>query len=501
MPITDIKDIQILPPMALARFGSSDEPLENYAAEVRDPIGFRALVPKPSFIVDHDSGEITGLTNPDPDSEVAFRDSNLAVKPLAPFLELWAQFEDGAAFEPLTIDHLAELGLTPGDLRWRLDVGNLKVFRRTGDVGDRVTATTDVFSDHARHELFGTCTHFKPGKNIPMGSIQFIKPTDDFKELRVRFTPGSGRVFGPREGDPHLTDDVYGGVTSYPYGQYDGEWDRYWAGKPGTNPVTAPADIYQGETVGNNKLSHGYFDDTCDGILRVSLAVDGKELSSYARVIATLPDFAPDSFIVRSIADDLEQIALGRDIDEPADAATASELKSDVEDTLRRAMETVRSINTMIHNGDQGIGGVEFFSNTMAGQQTGYGRAFEPVYAEPSDAEYRFVLSRHQTLLETALTSAELQGSFFGQDRMRAPENVAELGVNARRKMPALMRGSDGLELALTYRQLRKLELAGPAAPGGRLARPLDPESIDVRVSLPDVRTKHDVKLGGNDDG
>ena len=69
-------------------------------------------------------------------------------------------------------------------------------------------ADTRSFSDHARHELLGHSAHFKPGKCIPFGHFRYIKPTASHPEIRARFTPGAGLVFGPRAGDSQVNDDV-----------------------------------------------------------------------------------------------------------------------------------------------------------------------------------------------------------------------------------------------------------------------------------------------------
>ena len=55
------------------------------------------------------------------------------MRPVAPFLELWA-LTDGGQLEPLTVDAAgAGPARRSADLRWRVEVANLKVFRRTGD--------------------------------------------------------------------------------------------------------------------------------------------------------------------------------------------------------------------------------------------------------------------------------------------------------------------------------------------------------------------------------
>jgi len=93
------------------------------------------------------------------------------------------------------------------------------------------------------------------------------------------------------------------------------------------------------------KLGHGYFDDACDGIIELRLAFKGRDdLRAYARFASAVPNFAPDSLPVRSIADDLEQLVFGPVVD-PNDPL--------VKRSLRRALETVRLMNTVVANGTQ----------------------------------------------------------------------------------------------------------------------------------------------------
>jgi hypothetical protein len=475
MPVTTIKQLRILPPLAIARFGSAAEPLENYTVTVVEPLGFRKIQQAATLIIDPTTGAIIRETTPDPTGKVAFRDDQGRVKPLAPFLEVWAQFEDGGPFAPLTRAHLADLSLQPWDVKWSVRAANIKAFRRTGHPGDKVRASIDIdFSAddpglHAAQALVGNCPNFKTGKNIPLGTFRYIRPTDAFPDIRCRFTPGQGRVYGCRADDPLIIDDVYAGVTSTaapPHGNWSypfaGVWDRYWIGAPNTPPVTAPGDIFQGQPVGNTKVSDGYLDDTCDGIVEVRLTVGATTLSAYARFMSGVPDFAPDSFHVRTIADDLEQMAFGPDVPAPTADEDKQAVKRDVIDIIRRAYETVRLMNTLVMAGAQNVGGVARNVNNMAGQESGYGRAFEPIYP-PGIAGYDSVLGRHLNALQQALATAGLEGSFTAFARMRPPNEIADLRTAARHRMPAMMRGSDGLELALTWRQLAKLRLAGPA--------------------------------------
>jgi hypothetical protein len=513
--VTAIKELRIFPPLAIARFGASPEPLENYEVKVIDPFGFRRIQQAPTLIVNPDTGAIDQETKPDPTKRVAFRDAQGRVKPLAPFLEVWARFADGGDFEPLTKNHLADLQLQPADVEWGIQAANIKAFRRTGHVADQVVANVAIAkSDDTPHDarpLLGQCPNFKLDangnqKSISFGTVRYIRPTDTFPEIRIRFTPAAGLVFGPRAGDPLVMDDVYLGITSTPtppHGPwaypFAGAWDRYWIGAPNSPPVTAPGDIFQGQLFGGTKVSDGYLDDTCDGIVEVRLRVGGRLLTAYARLMSGVPDFAPDSYHVRTIADDLEQMAFGPDVAAPADAATKARLKADVVDILRRAYETVRLMNTSVQNGDQGVGGVQVNRNNMAGQQNGsYNRAFEPFFpTQGGQAKYANALEKHRRLLKAAIDAAQLEGSFAFLDLVRPYHEIGLLTTEARQRMPAMMRGSDGLELALTRRQRSKLKLASPAVPPPApaalaAAAAVVPPPITVRplASLPPV-TRH----------
>jgi len=111
MPVNDIKELRLLPPLAIGRFGSSTEPMENYEVQVNeaDIAGFRKLLPAETLVVDRATGEVTEAITP---SAVRFRDAAGNIKPVSPFLELWGRLDDNDSLEPLTKTHLTDLGLT-----------------------------------------------------------------------------------------------------------------------------------------------------------------------------------------------------------------------------------------------------------------------------------------------------------------------------------------------------------------------------------------------------
>ena len=186
-----ITELRILPPLAISRLGSSPTPLDNYNLVHSDePLGFRKIEPAETLYVDETSGEISDHSTPE---VLRFRDGH-RIRPVAPFLEVFCRRND-QEFVPLTVDILRENGLKPGDIRWTVHVANLKLFRRTGDSADEIRAV-EGFSDHMRHELLATCANFLPGKVLPLGSVRYIKPNHSYNEIRIRFTPAHGIVYG-----------------------------------------------------------------------------------------------------------------------------------------------------------------------------------------------------------------------------------------------------------------------------------------------------------------
>src|SRR5271166_881931 len=203
-----VTELRILPPLAIARLGSSPTALEAYELEGNreDPLDYRKVKGRPTLIVDPESGAIAASYTP---HTIRFRDDGNKVRPVAPFLEVYARTSD-AILEPLTADLLAANGANPGRLRWRVTVANIKAFRRTGDPSDKIIAQTGPFNDHSLHPLRGECENFLPGKVLPLGHVRYIRPTRDFPEIRLRFTPAAGKVYGTRRCrfDPAMGKDV-----------------------------------------------------------------------------------------------------------------------------------------------------------------------------------------------------------------------------------------------------------------------------------------------------
>ena len=456
-----ITELRILPPLAIARLGSSPDPLDNYDLVIAPgaQLGPRRITPAETLVVDRASGAVTATTP----AAIRFKDDQGRVRPVAPFLEVWA-VTDEHTLQPLTTTLLAGIGRSPADVAWHVHVGNIKAYRRTADQGDRVYAQVGPISDHASHALQGTCDHFLSGKTLPLGSVRYIRPTDAFPEVRLRFTPAAGKVYGVKPDDPNIADAVYDASR--------GRWPGYVETSQGQVPtLTNPSQTYAGDdNADGNQVSFGYLDDECDGIVEVRLTVPTdaggtRELTAFARIGAGPPSFAPDRFPVRSVADDLEQALAGPDVED------ARPPVYEAEEIVRRAYETVSLMNTAVLNGNA-IFGLTGVARTMALMDSyDFGRLFEPI-AAPALVDNLALCALHQTVF-TALRSGT--APWFGS-ALREYTEVADLSDFGRRKMPALMRGADGRLLALTRRQVdgirkavsRELEAWGIAAPDGK---------------------------------
>ncbi|HEY4604135.1 MAG TPA: hypothetical protein VIH08_07350 [Blastococcus sp.] len=433
-----IRELRVLPPLAIARFGAAPTPMDNYDVTVdpQRPLGYRLLRPAQTFEVDRTTGEITRAFVP---NGVTFTENGLA-RPVAPFLEVWA-LTDGGQLEPLTLGLIAGDGGSVGNLSWRVQVANRKVVRRTGDAADLVSADTGVVSDNTVHPLTGTCPNFWPGKSIPFGSVQFIRPTAAHPEIRLRFTPGRGFVYGASRTAPPAGPPTDPSVRDVVYDAGRGRWQ----GHQDTDArSTVPPQIF---AVNAQGLSRGYLDDGCDGLVRVQLVLGNRTLSAFGRVGVGPPAYAPDGLPVRTVADELEQALLGPSV-APGEASAEQ-----VEEIVRRVFETVRLMNTAAMNAA---------GNSMAGQDTGTGRRFEPIMAR-SLVDTVALEQLHMSLLVALRSGA---APWFA-DVLRDYDEVGDLSNRGRRKMPAMMRGADGRHLALTRRQVSLIRalVRGPVFP------------------------------------
>ncbi|SDE84932.1 hypothetical protein SAMN04487996_107180 [Dyadobacter soli] len=470
--------LRILPPIAIGRLGESDKPMAAYDLELSKdkPLDFRKIVPEKSFNVHPSTGEITAYKP----KTVAFKDAeNLDDKtgkahPVAPFLEVFAiTDEEPGKLVPLTVDLLQKAGHQLDDLSWDVQVGNIKIFRRTNDENDKMYATINDIRSHELKPLLGECNNFIDGKTLPLGFVQFIKPTPDFPEIRFRFTPAAGKVYGSSltrfNNGKEQIDPVFAGRREDPilYDVKKGKWHGYSETSTPNPLYTNPAQIFAGYSdADGNQISWGYLDDECDGFVTVRLGgADGKPLSANAHISAGPPAYAPDTLPIRVVSDELEQILEGIEVD-------AEVTIDEAEDIIRRAFETIRLMNTAIMNGNAYEGKLNVASTMVRQNTNDFGRLYEPIMATSLVDNMAL-----QVLHERVFAGLSTGASPWFEDLLRKPEEIGDLSAKALRKMPALMRGADGRSLTFTRRQINMVIKAAARSlmPGGEAVSGDDP--------------------------
>ncbi|KIC03344.1 hypothetical protein OA88_04075 [Flavobacterium sp. JRM] len=485
-----IIELRILPPIAIGRLGESNTPMEAYDLELskEKPLDFREIIPKTTLTVDPVSGEIKAH---DP-INIKFKEvTSLAdrkgkIRPVSPFLEVFAITDQNPGeLVPLTEELLVQAGLSLKDISWDVDVANIKIFRRTTDVNDKMTAKITNITSHESKPLLADCNNFLPNKKLPLGSVQYIKPTKEFPELRLRYTPAGGKVYGSNlkrktgPGETEIQEDPTfekkEDLIIYDTSEGKGTWRGYQESGTPNIFYTAPAQIFAGYSYTDEKqvswqVSWGYIDDECDGFVTVKLKVsDEKTLTAKAHISAGPPSFAPDTLPIRVVSDELEQIILSTDIDGEVSIEEAEEI-------IRRAFETIRLMNTTIMNGNS-YEGKQNVASTMVRQNTNdFGRFFEPIMAT-SLVDNLALQLLHERVFNGLSSGAS---PWFG-DLLRKPTEIGDLSSKALRKMPALMRGADGRSLTFTYRQINTIIKAATTS----IFKDNNPDTLPVSYGSP----------------
>jgi hypothetical protein len=563
-----IKGLRILPPFAIARLGSADDPMDNYTIELEpppnqsEPLGYRALKPLRTLIVGERSGEIEDVKRPP--FPLEFKTDG-KIRPVAPFLEVFVVLENDE-LAPLTEDLLAENGLNVKDVTWTVSVANRKVARRTGDENDVVATdrivdkTTGkpvdrndrealrkaavvkvIVADHDITALHGYCNNFESTHEnfVLFGQVRFIKPNKEHPEIRLRFTPARGLIYGPKagprqqaataepegdgEGDPRRLYDIlpnqdlydpnkgiwvgYQDVSDDPEPR-DGDDEKLKAWKKKRNEIwaregwdpnydneTLPPGLYAIDPPApswlfdNVAISRGYFDDACDGFVEVRIAPPGEDpdkasLKATARICSGPPAMAPDSLFVRSLADDLDQVVFGPDLDELENPEDPQITRARAQDIVRRAFETVRFMNVPVMNGNNYKGRPALSLDSMPEEEAAdTERAIRPVM-HPGTVDTKAITALHQQAY-AALRAGT--APWFGR-LLRRPHKAADFTDYGRRKMPALMCGADNNYLALTWRQIHTIEkAASDPAPSAANRHPtvshrLTPRNLSAQI-------------------
>lgn len=368
-------EVFFLPPMAVARLGSSPTPLDSFRwTESHAPHAQVDTVIEPAVSLKVESD---GSVTPYIPRSIVFKDDDGAVRPVAPFFELWAKLqsvEDGSTHEePLTPALLAELGASLGEIQYEITAANRKAARRTDYAPCSFTAREVVNGDDfERRELLAISPHtsgqeplVSPDKPIPLGHFQVLRPVegrvnlhDDEPEvdrdiLRVRFTPPRGIIYGPAEATSAPAPQVQPGQFEAPLAEYGRiheivapqhrvvssktPWSTEYIMLNGRFEDPQPQDGYDGANVGDHR-SWGCVDDISDSVIVATIGFGGRCYQASARVFTSPPDFSPDRRPIFSIADDIadrEDLELG----------SIEDTRMEVLDLFQRAFETASLFN------------------------------------------------------------------------------------------------------------------------------------------------------------
>jgi hypothetical protein len=353
-----LQAIFIDPPIAVARLGGSNIPMESFRwVDSVDPRKQTAVFPDWTLDVSGD-----GDINPRMPDSLTFRDGSM-IRPVAPFFELWGlSGEDGSdptmwQEAPITGELLQSLG---GTFALTIDARNSKAARRAHNpdlVFGTFPAVTIAGDDNRATALLASSPPdvadpmIPGGSSIPFGSVQILRSRAQPAEgatpwasqvrvdvVRFRFTPAIGEFYGPVG-----VQNQNGFAPVKPENAFlDG--NAGWAGTRQT-PWMEPADTFDGTEIqdGNDTggPALGIVDDTCSAIFTITLNLPGRApLFARACGFVSPPDFAPDRRPFLSLADELNDRS-----SRVLPQSTPDELDDWVRDLFERVYETASLFN------------------------------------------------------------------------------------------------------------------------------------------------------------
>jgi hypothetical protein len=371
-----IQGIFVDPPIAIARLGSSNVPLDAYRwVEANNPRTDGNTVIEPTWSLDINGD---GSVTPRKPEKLHLRDGDL-IRPVAPFFEIWALMgEDGSppsswTEERLTPALLAKFKVDESAVTIQIDAKNRKAASRTRR-NDLVFGTFPPLvltaDNHDMHTLFGVSPPktkrpmIPEGYSIPLGSIQIMQSRPqpsgtgwedevNVEVMRFRFTPGRGRFYGPKQATVPRPGFKYAAVEES-NGYLD---DKAGWFKSSTKAIAEPADTYDIFTSAGTGPSLGVVDDTCEVRVDITLTIRGhhrkgrksgrktkaRVFETHANIFVGPPDFAPDRRPFLSLADELSDRSA--DKTQRDNALSDNDLEIWVCDLFERVYETLSLLN------------------------------------------------------------------------------------------------------------------------------------------------------------
>ncbi|MEU7725760.1 hypothetical protein AB0B78_11010 [Streptomyces sp. NPDC040724] len=452
-----IEKMWLYPPLAFARLGPSPDPCENYRYGPNDlnprGTGKTVALPVPSLVVAADGT----LTERLPQGNRArFKDEH-GFRPICPFFEVHGSWViDGVRGDgPITTEVLDAFGLTPADVRWKVEVANLKAHHCTRAEDDRIDAAVEVAGNqHQKRPLEGRSPQsaarplVPPGRHVPLGSVQIPQPSAAFPELRLRFTPAAGLVYGPTNLTQHTT--RYPLPAEQLFLSPDSRWCEFRETNDDGDPRTAPSGLYAGASEEDGGTSFGLVDDVCDGLVTVTVG----ELTARARIVVTPPDFAPDRRPFTSLADGLTDRVKRAEVRDPAYVSGNQQLTAlEVRDLFERALEAMDSVNVDAQN-QRATG--ENIRNAQ-GEGSSIAEARARTFPAPVPlAGITLALTERGRRKHRRFSALEVLEDLIREQPNFIAQFVRPPASEERwydRRMPVAVRGSDAFPMHLTRRQ------------------------------------------------
>ncbi len=445
-----IQALWLYPPLAIARLGPSDTPCPSYFWGPNDVrprgTGKTTILPAETLAVAAD-GSVTSTVP----AEVPFKDA-AGFRPVCPFFELHGEWttDDATARGPITEQVLGMFGLTLRDLTWRVEVANLKPFHYTLNPSDRIMAAVQLAgNDTARQVLRGasppgSAQPLVPvGQHVPLGQVQLTRPSGPFPELRLRFTPAAGLVYGPTnllersEQFPLPLDRLFLNP--------DAPWCGFSLAQD--DPRTNPGGLFASD---DNGVSLGLVDDVCDGLVRCDLPGG---VSAVARIVVGPPTYAPDRRLFVSLADGLADRVKRLEVRASAYVEDLDATTLEVRDLMERVLETMELMNVDFQNQRAQGENAAIARDAGLPEEAARGRAFAvpELLADRPLPLTEVGRQRHRRFVSLEVF----------EDILRERPELVNLMIREPmtgdryydRRMPALMRGSDRHPMHITRRQ------------------------------------------------